>query len=76
MVIHCVKAFNELIELKKKYRPQMPWVVHGFRNNPVSYTHLDVYKRQLLGVWNSPKPIPQSAIRQMIFHSAGWGGSK
>ena len=23
-----------------------------------------------------PKPIPQSAIRQMIFHSAGWGGSK
>ena len=26
----------------------------------------------LLGVWNSPKPIPQSAIRQMIFHSAGW----
>ena len=33
LVIHCVKAFNELIELKKKYRPQMPWVVHGFRNN-------------------------------------------
>lgn len=33
LVIHCVKAFNELIELKKKVRPQMPWVVHGFRNN-------------------------------------------
>ena len=33
LVIHCVKAFYELIELKKKYRPQMPWVVHGFRNN-------------------------------------------
>lgn len=33
LVIHCVKAFNELVELKKKYRPQMPWVVHGFRNN-------------------------------------------
>lgn len=33
LVIHCVKAFNELIELKKRYRPQMPWVVHGFRNN-------------------------------------------
>ncbi len=33
LIIHCVKAFNELIELKKKYRPQMPWVVHGFRNN-------------------------------------------
>lgn len=33
LLIHCVKAFNELIELKKKYRPQMPWIVHGFRNN-------------------------------------------
>lgn len=33
LIIHCVKAFNELIELKKKYCPQMPWVVHGFRNN-------------------------------------------
>ena len=33
LVIHCVKAFNELIELKKRYRPQLPWVVHGFRNN-------------------------------------------
>lgn len=33
LVIHCVKAFNELVELKKKLRPQMPWVVHGFRNN-------------------------------------------
>lgn len=33
LVIHCVKAFDELIGLKKKYRPQMPWVVHGFRNN-------------------------------------------
>ena len=32
-MIHCVKAFNELIELKNRYRPQMPWVVHGFRNN-------------------------------------------
>lgn len=33
LIIHCVKAFNELIELKKKFRPRMSWVVHGFRNN-------------------------------------------
>ena len=33
LVIHCVKAFNELVELKRKFRPSMPWVVHGFRNN-------------------------------------------
>lgn len=33
LLIHCVKAFNELIELKKTFRPDMPWIIHGFRNN-------------------------------------------
>lgn len=33
LIIHCVRAFNELVELKRKYHPRMPWVVHGFRNN-------------------------------------------
>ncbi|MDO4180033.1 MAG: TatD family hydrolase [Bacteroidales bacterium] len=33
LVIHCVRAFNELIVLKRKHKPRMPWVVHGFRNN-------------------------------------------
>jgi TatD DNase family protein len=33
VVIHCVKAFNELILLKKKLKPKVPWVVHGFNQN-------------------------------------------
>lgn len=31
LIIHCVKAFNELIQLKKEIRPHQPWVIHGFR---------------------------------------------
>lgn len=31
MIIHCVKAFNELIQLKKELRPRQPWIIHGFR---------------------------------------------
>ncbi len=31
MVIHCVKAFNELIQQKKELRPRQPWIIHGFR---------------------------------------------
>ena len=31
LVIHCVKAFNELIQLKKELRPRQPWIIHGFR---------------------------------------------
>ncbi len=33
LIIHCVKAFNEVIRLKKEMKPQQPWIVHGFRNN-------------------------------------------
>ena len=31
LVIHCVKAFNELILLKKEIKPMQPWIIHGFR---------------------------------------------
>ena len=31
MVIHCVRAFNELIQIKKECLPKQPWIIHGFR---------------------------------------------
>ena len=31
LIIHCVKAFNELIQLKKEISPCQPWIIHGFR---------------------------------------------
>ena len=34
LIIHCVKCYNELIQLKKEFHPLQPWIVHGFRNNP------------------------------------------
>lgn len=33
LVIHSVRTANELIRLKKKYLPEMPWIIHGFRGN-------------------------------------------
>lgn len=33
VVIHCVKAFSEIIMLKKKLKPSVPMIVHGFNNN-------------------------------------------
>jgi len=33
LIIHCVKAFNEIIELHKKLHPQMPWIMHGYNGN-------------------------------------------
>lgn len=31
LVIHCVRAFNELLQMKKDTHPRQPWVIHGFR---------------------------------------------
>ncbi|MEA5401767.1 TatD family hydrolase [Arcicella sp. DC2W] len=33
IIIHCVKAYSELIALKKKLKPRIPMIVHGFNNN-------------------------------------------
>ena len=39
LVIHCVKAFNELMELRKTHK-QTPWVVHGFTGSTELYNQL------------------------------------
>ncbi len=33
VVIHCVRAWDELLSVRKKMKPKMPWLVHGFRGN-------------------------------------------
>lgn len=33
VIIHCVKAWDELLSVKKKIDPKMPWIIHGFRGN-------------------------------------------
>ena len=33
MVIHCVRAFNELLYLKKKCNSRQTWIIYGFRGN-------------------------------------------
>ncbi|NDV80691.1 TatD family hydrolase [Bacteroides sp. 51] len=31
LVIHCVRSYNEVVELKKALKPTNPWIIHGFR---------------------------------------------
>lgn len=33
LIIHCVKAYDEIIKNKKAIKPQVPWIIHGFRGN-------------------------------------------
>lgn len=34
LIIHCVRAFAELLALRKRCRPRQTWIMHGFRGKP------------------------------------------
>jgi TatD DNase family protein len=34
LIIHCVRAFNELLQLKKSSLADIAWVIHGFNSKP------------------------------------------
>ena len=34
LIIHCVKAFDRLIALRKETKPLQAWILHGFRGKP------------------------------------------
>jgi TatD DNase family protein len=34
VIIHCVRAFNEMISIKKVVRPKVPLIIHGFQKKP------------------------------------------
>ena len=60
MVIHCVKAWDELLAVQKKIKPAMPWLVHGFRGNKILANQL-ISKGMYLSVWFEFALRPESA---------------
>lgn len=46
LIIHCVRAYPDIIEIKKETRAKSPWIVHGFQGNEQSVMQLlkhDIY---------------------------------
>lgn len=33
LIVHCVRAYSELIQCRKQFAPKQPWVVHAFAGN-------------------------------------------
>lgn len=33
LIIHCVRAWNEVVELHKKNKPTVPWIFHGYNGS-------------------------------------------
>lgn len=34
LIIHCVKAWDDLLHIKKTIKPHQPWIAHGYRGKP------------------------------------------
>lgn len=34
LIIHCVRAWNDLLQARRDMEPHAPWIVHGFRGKP------------------------------------------
>ncbi len=47
LLIHCVKAFDRLLAIRKQMRPTQPWILHGYRSAPA-------LTRQLLAAAPAP----------------------
>lgn len=37
LIVHCVKAYNEVLELYNKMHPEMPWILHAY-NGSLEFT--------------------------------------
>lgn len=35
LIVHCVKAWDELLHVHKSIKPLVPWIIHGFRGNGI-----------------------------------------
>ncbi|BBE20756.1 deoxyribonuclease YjjV [Aquipluma nitroreducens] len=33
LIIHCVRAYSDLIKYKKENKSDLPWIIHGYRGN-------------------------------------------
>src|SRR5512133_1257651 len=50
VVIHCVRAWDEILSVQRKLKPKMPWLIHGFRGNLELATQL-LSKGMFLSFW-------------------------
>ena len=54
LIIHCVKAWDALLEQQRLLRPETPWIIHGFRG---------ILRQDLLENDDAPVDISEVATR-------------
>ena len=52
VIVHCVKAWDELLNVRERIDPQMPWLVHGFMGS-IELANQLISKGMFLSLWYS-----------------------
>ena len=60
VVIHCVRAWDELLASHKKLKPEQPWLIHGFRGKKELANQL-LHRGMYLSFWFEFILRPESA---------------
>ena len=70
LIIHCVKSYNEIVEIKKETKPTQTWIIHGFRGKPKTATML-VKAGFILSIGEkfNPESIKTIAIESLLIES-------
>lgn len=64
LIIHCVKAYPELISLYRAKKPTQSWIIHGYNNNKEILTELLKHGFYISGGKNLMNPV--SNISRLI----------
>lgn len=70
LIIHCVKAFDELLAIRKETKATLPWIVHGFRGGVEQWQQLSRAGLHVsLGKHYDTKFIKQLPLYQLLLES-------
>ena len=64
LIVHCVRAHNELVRLLKSARHRVPVIVHGFNNNRQIAT--EMLKHGLMLSFGAPLLRPEAPVREVL----------
>ena len=70
LIIHCVKAFDELIAFKKEIKPQQNWIIHGFRGKPEQMRQLLQHNMYFsFGIYFNEETIRQIPLDHLLLET-------
>ena len=70
IIVHCVKAFDEILAIRKETKANLPWIIHGFRGGIEQWEQLSKAGLHIsIGRHYNTKLIQQLPQQQFLIES-------